>query len=136
MHKPSFCPDSRLSFQMMWKQQPALLPPTWSPLAPLLQCCCLVPDSGDSSPSPAFMTRLRLWPGGSTPLSLCPLSPWPFFSECQAGGSLVFPVVKLLWLKPIQHQAGTERESNPPGGGGGCVCKTPPGCQPSWNSNR
>lgn len=112
MHKPSFCPDSRLSFQMMWEQQPALLPKTWSPLMPLLQRCSLLPKSGGFAPSPAFVWRLRLWPEGSTPLFLCPLSPLAFLLAMPSGGSLVFPVVRLLWLKPIQRQAGTERASN------------------------
>lgn len=52
-----------------------------------------------------------------------PAQPLAFLLSMPSGGSLVFPVVKLLWLKPIQHQAGTERESNPPGGG--CVQNSP-----------
>lgn len=106
----------------MWEQQPALLPPTWSPLMPLLQRCRLVPKSGGFAPSPAFMRRLRLWPGGSTPLFLCPLSPLAFLLNTQSGGSLVFPVVKLLQLKPIQRQAGTAQASNHHPGGTKLPC--------------
>ena len=99
MHKPSFCPDSRLSFQMMWKQQPALLPPTWSPLVPLLQHCHLLPNPGDSSPSPASTPRLSLCPGGSRRAQ-----PLAFLLSMPSGGSLAFPVLQLMWLKPVQKR--------------------------------
>lgn len=130
MHKPSFCPDSRLSFQMMWKQQPALLPPTWSPRAPSLQCCCSLLAPGALLPL-RHPCRGSASARGLLTAVFMPAQPLASPLSMPSRGSLVVSLVKLLWLQLVQHKAGAERASNRHPRGKTSLCH-----QPSWTSGR
>lgn len=83
---------------MMWKQQPAHLPPTWFPLAPLLQHCRLAPDSGGVCYPPSLHAEAQALARGLQATVCMPAQPLAFLLSMPSRGSLAFPVVKLLWL--------------------------------------
>lgn len=114
----------------MWKQQPALLPPTWSPRAPSLQCRCSLLAPGALLPL-RHPCRGSASARGLLTTVFVPAQPLASPLSMPSRGSLVVSLVKLLWLQLVQYKAGAERASNQHPRG-----KTSPRHQPSWTSGR